>query len=651
MTTTLALAARLRGLDDDALVAALHHRTYRRQGVADYFDLGEALLDADSLQRALAPLDRIRLAILVVLARAEAPLTPAEVSRQLAGQPATAGSSGATISAALDELAGLLLVHPVDEAGGANGDGANSDGANGDGANTDGANAGGATAPRFAGYEPVTAQLAAWPAMGLPSPDELLRTPPPAALAPVPDTEGRFTDRLAAERAFEAVAAVSELVAELGREGARRLQKGGLALPAVKRLAQALAVDADLVPVALSAAASAGLVAVDDGMWLPTESAASWSHSPTPARWRDLAAAWLDAVPDDVRTLLALRSRAAWGESLREHVAWLHPAAIEEAQGRVDAHTHLAEWLGVTAHQAPSSAGTALVEAGPDAATAAITALFPAEVDRVYLQHDLTIVSPGPLAPEIEGRLRAIADLESRALASTFRLSAASVDRALTAGETAEGIRQFLSEISLTGLPQPLDYLIADASERHGRVRVRAVVGEGAHAAVRSEDATLLRTIQVDQSLASLRFALSGHGELISRFPRDVVFWAISDARYPVVAEDAEGNEVTLRRQRVAHPASAEEPDRDAELVTRLREAESAAVDGTGERWLARQLDAAVRARQTVIVEVAMPDGQVVDYLLEPTGVGGGRLRGRDRAADIERTLPLSSIRGVRPAP
>ena len=43
MTTTLALAARLRGLDDDALVAALHHRTYRRQGVADYFDLGEAL--------------------------------------------------------------------------------------------------------------------------------------------------------------------------------------------------------------------------------------------------------------------------------------------------------------------------------------------------------------------------------------------------------------------------------------------------------------------------------------------------------------------------------------------------------------------------------------------------------------------------------
>ena len=65
MTTTLALAARLRGLDDAVLTTALHRRTYRRTGVADFFDLADALLDADSLQRALAPLDRIHLGVLV----------------------------------------------------------------------------------------------------------------------------------------------------------------------------------------------------------------------------------------------------------------------------------------------------------------------------------------------------------------------------------------------------------------------------------------------------------------------------------------------------------------------------------------------------------------------------------------------------------
>jgi hypothetical protein len=47
---------------------------------------------------------------------------------------------------------------------------------------------------------------------------------------------------------------------------------------------------------------------------------------------------------------------------------------------------------------------------------------------------------------------------------------------------------------------------------------------------------------------------------------------------------------------------------------------------------------------------VAMPDGRLIDYLLEPTGVSGGRLRGRDRKADIERTLPLSSIVSLSPS-
>ncbi|WP_431218556.1 helicase-associated domain-containing protein [Leifsonia xyli] len=555
-----------------------------------------------------------------MLGRAATPLTVDEVRALLAAEPATAHVGRDAVAAALEEASRLLLAHPAEDAS-------------------------------FGVYDAVVAQLEAWPTQELPSADELLGTPPPPALAPVPDTERRFTDRLAAERAFEAVTAVSELLAELGREGARRLQKGGIALPAVKRLAEALSVEADVVPVAVSAAERAGLVAVDGGMWLPTDDAAAWSHSPTPGRWRALAAAWLAALPGDIRTLLALRSRAAWGDSLREHVAWLHPAAVDEAQRRVDAHTRLAEWLGVTAHQAPSSAGAALVEDGPDAATAVMAAQFPAEVDRVYLQHDLTIVSPGPLAPEIESRLRGIAQLESRALASTFRISATSVDRALTAGETADGIRRFLSTISLTGLPQPVDYLIQDAAERHGRVRVHEVSGDGIRAAVRSEDATLLRTIQVDQALGSLRLTARGDGELVSRFGRDVVFWALSDARYPVVAEDEHGNEVTLRRQRVAHPHLEAEQDRDTELVQRLREAEAEAGDDTGERWLARQLDLAVRARQPIVIEVAMPDGRVVDYLLEPTGVGGGRLRGRDRAADIERTLPLSSVRGVRPAP
>ena len=114
MTTTLALAARLRGLDDAVLASLLDGRTYRRTGVADFFDLADALFDADSLQRALAPLDRIHLAALVVLGRAATPLTADEVSALLAAEPATAGVHRDAVAASLDDLAAVLLVEPAE---------------------------------------------------------------------------------------------------------------------------------------------------------------------------------------------------------------------------------------------------------------------------------------------------------------------------------------------------------------------------------------------------------------------------------------------------------------------------------------------------------------------------------------------------------
>jgi hypothetical protein len=62
---------------------------------------------------------------------------------------------------------------------------------------------------------------------------------------------------------------------------------------------------------------------------------------------------------------------------------------------------------------------------------------------------------------------------------------------------------------------------------------------------------------------------------------------------------------------------------------------------------MARQLELAIRNKLTVTVAVLLPDGTATDYLLEPAALAGGRLRARDRRADIERTLPLSSITAV----
>jgi hypothetical protein len=122
------------------------------------------------------------------------------------------------------------------------------------------------------------------------------------------------------------------------------------------------------------------------------------------------------------------------------------------------------------------------------------------------------------------------------------------------------------------------------------------------------------------------------------------------DARYPAAAEDPEHRILPLRRTRLGSRPAEERPDAAATIVERLRLADSADPESMGADWLARQLDIAIRGRLTLTVRVAMPSGAEVQYELEPTGLSGGRLRARDRRADIERTLPVSHITGLGPS-
>jgi hypothetical protein len=267
--------------------------------------------------------------------------------------------------------------------------------------------------------------------------------------------------------------------------------------------------------------------------------------------------------------------------------------------------------------------------------------LFPTEVTSVYLQHDLSIVSPGPLEAALDGRLRELAEVESNGLATTYRVSAGSLGRAIAEGETADSIREFLRGISLTGIPQPLEYLIDETARRHGLVRVGRTE-RGSY--VRSVDENLLHTIAVDSRLSALGLRGGSQG-LESAFDDDIVFWALTDAKYPVAAEDAAGAIITLDRHRASRPAPAT-IDPTVALVARLRESTGRSGD-TDRHWLERQLDTAIKARATITVTVNLPTGETVTYLLEPTGLGGGRLRARDRKADIERTIPLGSITEV----
>lgn len=616
-SASLALAARLRALGDAELEELIVVREVRDSGIRDFFDLADALLDRASIQRALARLDRPTLGAIATVGVLGTP-TLADVAARLPLDDHDLG----------ERLAAAVRLRLLD-----------------------------ADAGRFLAWDPVVDQLQGWPADGLPSPDELVDLAPPPTLDSVADDDREVTDRAAADRAFATITQIAELLAELERLPARALARGGLGLPEVKRLAAASQVSTDEVLALHDIAERAGLVGLDRAVWLPTDAAQRWLLIAAADRWARLADAWLSNLGPDIRRVLADRPWSRWGASLGEFVDWLYPAGSGWMRERSRVYRRDAALLGVVVGEAPSTAGALLVTDGADAAARAIAGLFPAEVDKVYLQHDLSVISPGPLAPHLDARLCGIADVEQRAIASTYRISGASLSRGLAAGETAGSIRALLERLSLTGIPQPLDYLIADTASRFGSLRVAPLDGGGdpdsaeygRHSEVRSDDEHLLGLVAVDVSLASLGLVPSGPHRLLSRFDQGVVYWAMREARYPVIAEDADGTPITLQPRRAA--VSAPTPRRGAaDLVAALRASTHGEPAETGQAWLARQLDVAIRARMTVTVSVRMPDGREVSYLLEPTGLAGGRVRGRDRRADLERTLPLSHITAVTPA-
>lgn len=612
---SLALAARLRDRSDDELAALITSRSVSPGSVKDIFDLAEALLDAHSVDAALAGLGRRSLAALATAA--EHPDEPVPLAALAAALERTEAAIAADLSAT-DALA-LCALEPA-----------------------------GVTV-----WPPVGEALAAWPERGLPSAEQLRSAPAPAALAPVDDTDRRFLDRGAAERAFTTATRIAEIVAALVATPARMLAKGGMSLPDAKRLAEACGAELDEIPLLLDLAAIAGLVHESNGRTLALDDAEDWRRLPLPTRWARLADAWVSTLPDELHRLLADRVDARWGDGIADFVAWLYPAADEALLIRLRRRGAQGDRLGIAVDGRPSSVGAALVAHGAEAAAAALAPLVPTTVDKVYLQHDLTVVSPGPLDGGVDEQLRRMAELESAGLAGRYRITAETLGRAIAQGETADALLAFLAGISLTGVPQPLEYLVRETARRYGTIRVAGLAPEemaelGARTAVRSDDAGMLDALLVDTAAAPLGLVRVGPHRLVSRLEPAVVLWTLIDARYPAAPDDG-ALPPERPRSSAARPPALPAEDPVLAAVARLRQAAASTSNESGAAWVSRQWELAVRGKLGVRATIAMPDGTERILELEPTGIAGSRVRGRDLQADVERTLPISSITALEP--
>lgn len=608
MGEAFAIARRLRELPDDALRRLTPDRRASSARIADFFDFAEALLDDASVARRMALLDRDTLAVLA------AALDGTE-RHSLA---TTLGREQSEVDAALERLERDILV--LDDGAGP--------------------------------IRPVSAVAAVfeeWTASGRPGRAELrlpAAAPTSHATRPSPDT-----DALASERAAGAVGIVGESLHELDREPARLLGRGAPSMPDLKRLAAAAASTPDQIELALSVASAAGLTDAIGSAIRLSEVGEAWLASATAERWLRLATAWRDAIPATIRDRILTAYRRG-SVDLVEELSWWYPLAEDAVVAPTRAVDAVAELLGITVDGATSGFGRLLVDDHAADAASTLASMLPAEVSQVVLQDDLTVIALGPPTAELDVRLRALAEPEGRAQASRYRITTASVTRALADGDTAEDLLAYLESISLTGVPQPLRYLVSEAASRFGLVRVGTIrasadasADPGRSSYIRSEDAGLIAAISVDQSLVALGLRPSDEHRLTSRIEAATVYWALHDARYPVVAEDDGGAPLRIRRQPVMRtslsaPAASTEPD----LVSRLRADDSG---DTSSAWLAKQLEIAVRDHTPVTVQLQHGERRST-FTIEPVSLAGGRLRGLDRSADVERTLPLAMITEVR---
>ncbi|WP_426621489.1 helicase-associated domain-containing protein [Microbacterium sp. As-52] len=452
---------------------------------------------------------------------------------------------------------------------------------------------------------------------------------PPAAAPASPSSETAAAH--AAERAFTTVAVLADLLL-IARESPFALLTGGGVSAGEKRQLAEAGVPTEIVDTLAVIALQAGLAVSADRRLRSSQSAEEWLRSSAADRWAVLVTAFRDALPRGVRS-------AGGGWVPPEAWPFAHPWDPTWAE-RAHVLQDAAALLGLIAEDGTEPAWAVSLRRGGDAEAEALARLLPAEVDRIFLQNDLTAIAPGPLQPALDVRLRTIAARESAAQASSYRFTSESVAHAFVAGETEASILDFLTSVSLTGIPQPLGYLIAQTAQRHGLVRV-STDDETGRTRIESSDAHLIQAMAVDQSLRPL--ALSAHlDSLTTRVGRDTVYWALTDARYPATLVGPDGS-LLVRERHPAPPAPAPSGDSTdlMPLITRLRSHQGPDADAA---WLDRELEAAVRAKSVLEVTVGMPDGSTRQLLLEATGMGGGRLRGRDRAADVERTLPVSSI-------
>jgi hypothetical protein len=329
----------------------------------------------------------------------------------------------------------------------------------------------------------------AWPVLDRPffTDWQVPATPATQQISPTPARIPRVVADL--DRALEAwrahpPAALKSGQMRLPKSDARSLAKSlGSSVKAIELLGQ-LAMGIGLIRAKIVSRSGRGRKQTVDEVWECDEQLIAQWHRLTPSQqWLRLLAEWCRPRGDFSEVQVVNRHLVLWElTNLERATGWTDPEQFAEwfahhyaPQGdtseAVEAIDDLRH-LGVIASSGP----VGLTELG-NAALRDPVAAADTEVGgstRAIVQADHTVIAPPDLRADVAAWLASIAVLESDAGAYIYRLDPHMLTQAVQAGRTPEAILEFLTELSSVPLASNIEWLVRDAAQRAGRIRLIA---------------------------------------------------------------------------------------------------------------------------------------------------------------------------------
>jgi Helicase conserved C-terminal domain len=314
-----------------------------------------------------------------------------------------------------------------------------------------------------------------------------------------------------------------------------------------------------------------------------------------------------------------------------------------------------ATWLGLVALDAVST--FAELAGRPDRSwPPELLPLFPAPVETIMIQADLTAVAAGPLGHAVAADLRLLAEQESRGAAGVFRFSAASLRRAYDRGWSATEVHSWLARHSATGVPQPLIYLVDDVARSHGSIRVGP-----AASVLRVDHAAQAAALLSHPRASELGLRQIAPTVLVAAVEEPELVALLRDVGHAPIVEDAAGRALRppdrLRATLPARPANVPDAAAADQLAATLQQAERASrtrqeqLGGLATEVALNRLRSATEQARPVRVGYVTADGQAVERELSPLDLAAGAVRGVDRESARVITIPLARISAVIPLP